>query len=63
MSFQRIHFEAILEKLKGSITLNTPVPTNMKKAKNMNDYFVELLEDQRKRLSRIILSRSYSEKY
>ena len=49
MSFQRIHFEAILDELKDSITLNTPVPTNLKKAKNMNDYFVELLEDQRKK--------------
>ena len=49
MSCQRIHFEAILEKLKDSITLNTPVPTSLKKAKNMNDYFVELLEDQRKK--------------
>ena len=49
MSFQRIHFEAILEELKDSITLNTLVPTNLEKAKNMNDYLVELLEDQRKK--------------
>ena len=36
------------KELKGSITLNSPVPTNLPKAKNMDVYFVELLEDQRK---------------
>ena len=36
------------KKLKDSITLNCPVPTNLPKAKLMDDYFVELLEDQRK---------------
>ena len=33
--------------MKDSITLNSPVTTNLPKAKNMDDYFVELLEDQR----------------
>ena len=37
------------KELKGSITLNSPVPTNLPKAKNMDDYFVELLEDQKKK--------------
>ena len=37
------------KKLKDSITFNSPVPTNLPKVKNMDDYFVELLEDQRKK--------------
>ena len=37
------------KELKDSITLNSPVPTNLPKVKNMDDYFVELLEDQRKK--------------
>ena len=37
------------KELKDSIPLNSPVPTNLPKAKNMDDYFVELLEDQRKK--------------
>ena len=37
------------KELKDSITLNSPVPTNLPKAKTMNDYFVELLEDQKKK--------------
>ena len=37
------------KELKDSITLNSPVPINLPKAKNMDDYFVELLEDQRKK--------------
>ena len=76
ITFKRIHFKAIPEKvqsnrevpdemakyakkyfekyvsdkeLKDSITLNYPVPTNVPKAKNMDDYFVELLEHQRKK--------------
>ena len=36
-------------ELQDSITLNSPVPTNLPKAKNMDDYFAELLEDQRKK--------------
>ena len=35
------------KELKDSITLNSPVPTNLPKAKIMDDYFVELLEVQR----------------
>ena len=38
-----------VKTLKDSITLNSPVPTNLPKVKNMDDYFVELLEDQRKK--------------
>ena len=37
------------KELKGSITRNSPVPTNLPKAKNMDDYFAELLEDQKKK--------------
>ena len=37
------------KELKDSITLNSPVSPNLPKAKNMDDYFVELLEDQRKK--------------
>ena len=37
------------KELKDSITLNSPVPTNLPKVKNMDDYIVELLEDQRKK--------------
>ena len=37
------------KELKDSITLNSTVPINLPKAKNMDDYFVELLEDQRKK--------------
>ena len=37
------------KELKDSITLNSPVPKTVPKAKNMDDYFVELLEDQRKK--------------
>ena len=36
-------------ELKDSITLNSPVPKNLQKAKNMDDYFAELLEDHRKK--------------
>ena len=36
------------KELKDSITLNSPVPTNLPKTKNMDDYFVGLLEDRRK---------------
>ena len=37
------------KELKDSITFNSPVPTNLPKVKNMDDYFVELVEDQRKK--------------
>ena len=37
------------KELKDSITRNSPVPTNLPKAKTMDDYFVELLEDQKKK--------------
>ena len=37
------------KELKDSITLNSPVPTNLPQAKTMDDYFVELLEDQKKK--------------
>ena len=45
------HFEKYVsdKELKDSITLNSPVSTNLPKVKNMDDYFVELLEDQRKK--------------
>ena len=36
------------KEVKESITINSPVTTNLPRAKNMDDYFVELLEDQRK---------------
>ena len=49
--YAKKYFEkyVIDKELKDSITLNSPVPTNLPKAKNMDDYFVELLEDQRKK--------------
>ena len=37
------------KELKDSITLNSPVSKSLPKAKNMDNYFVELLEDQRKK--------------
>ena len=37
------------KELKGSITLNSPVPTNLTKVKTTDDYFVELLEYQKKK--------------
>ena len=37
------------KKLTDSITLNSPAPTNLPKAKTMDDYFVELFEDQKKK--------------
>ena len=37
------------KKLKDSITLNSPVPTNLPKAKTMDGCFVELLKDQEKK--------------
>ena len=37
------------KELKDSITLNSPVPTNLPQAKTMDDYFAELLEDQKKK--------------
>ena len=36
------------KELKYNITRNSPVPTNLSKVKNMDDYFVELLENQKK---------------
>ena len=35
--------------LKDSITLNSSVATNLPKTKTMDDYFVELLENQKKK--------------
>ena len=49
------------KELKDCITLNSPLPTNLPEAKTFDDYFVELLQDQR--LPWTILSRSYSQKY
>ena len=37
------------KELKDSFTLNSPLLTNLPKAKNMDDYFAELLKDQRKK--------------
>ena len=37
------------KELKDTITVNSPVPTNMPKAKTIDDYFVELLGDQKKK--------------
>ena len=36
------------QELKDSITFNSPVPVNLPKAKSMDDYFVELFQDQKK---------------
>ena len=49
--YAKKHFEKYVsdKELKGSITLNSPVATNLPKAKNMDDYFVKLLEGQRKK--------------
>ena len=41
------------KELNDSITLNSPVPTNLYKAKNMDDYFGDLLENQRKKYSKV----------
>ena len=52
------------KELKDSITLNTPVPTNFQMTKTMDDYFTELLEDQKKKeIALTILSKSYRQKY
>ena len=37
------------KELKDSITLNSPVPTNLPRAKTVDDYFVGLLKDQKKK--------------
>ena len=37
------------KELEDSITLNSPVSSNLPKSKTMGDYFVELLEDQKKK--------------
>ena len=34
------------KEMKDGITLNSPVPTNFPKPKNMDHYFIEFLEDQ-----------------
>ena len=34
------------KEMKDGITLNSPVPTNFPKPKNMGHYFIEFLEDQ-----------------
>ena len=36
------------KELKNSITVNSPTSINPPKAKNMDDYSVELLKDRRK---------------
>ena len=35
------------KELKNSITVNSPIPINPPKAKNMDDYFAGLLKDRR----------------
>ena len=37
------------KELKDSITLNSPVPKNFRKTKTVSDYFVEFLENQKKK--------------
>ena len=51
IKYAKKYFEKYVsdKELKDSITLNSTVPINLPKAKNMDDYFVELLEDQRKK--------------
>ena len=51
IKYAKKYFEKYVsdKELKDSITLHSPVPTNLPKAKNVDDYFVELLEDQRKK--------------
>ena len=36
------------KELKNSITINSPIPINLPKAKNMDDYPAGLLKDRRK---------------
>ena len=51
VKYTKKYFEKYVsdKELKDKITLNSPVPTNLLKAKDMDDYFVELLEDQRQK--------------
>ena len=37
------------KELKNNITLNSPEPTNLPKAKTMDDYFVELEESEKEK--------------
>ena len=48
------------KELKNSMTLNSPAPRNLQKANTMDEYFVKLLEHQKKtkRLPWTILSRN-----
>ena len=45
VKYAKKHFEKYVsdKELKDSITLNSPVPTNLSKTMIMDDYFVELL--------------------
>jgi len=49
--YAKKYFEKFVgdKELKESILLESPVPTNLPKAKVMDDYFVELLEDQKRK--------------
>ena len=51
VKYAKKYFEKCVndKELKDSITFNSPVPANLPKAKNMDDYFVELLQGQRKK--------------
>ena len=52
------------KELKDSITLNSPVPTNLPKAKIMDDYLnCWRNRERRRRLPWTIFSGSYSQKY
>ena len=48
--YAKKHFENYVhdKELKNSITVNSPIPINPPKAKNMDDYSVGLLKDRRK---------------
>ena len=49
--YSKKYFEKYVsdKELKDNATLNSPVLTNLSRAKTMDDYFVELLEDQKKK--------------
>ena len=49
--FAKKYFEKYVsdKELKNSMTLNSPVPRNVPKAKIMDEYFVKLLEHQKKK--------------
>ena len=48
------------KELKDSVTLNSPVPTNLPKARTMDDYFVELLEEDQKKKKEIALDDNFT---